>query len=449
MLVAGQESLHRAAFCGVRPKRTKVPGKLSNTPEVIVRNPQLHPRERGMALVMSILILMVMSLLGLVLMAGVSLNRGLASNDQQMRKALNLAEAGVGEAVARIRYQETGMNPQDPADVCQIFNTSPGSVPILGADSIGLATAQPAGQVLDYSTPTRGPEVLTINWKKDPSGTLVMRYDPKKNPSLNTATGSPVYTVESTGRAGSTRRTVVTEVIAKPYQVNALGALVADVPVTATGNAVICGYDHFSDTKYDDGMDGRTVVGVPDALHCGDDEKPLGVGVPGVWSSQTIGTGGGFQPFGAPALAPTQPDFYEGPWSVFNMGQAEFWSFVGAPTPFVAGKEELNGIIRLDNNGVTQDRSEKASLHGVDGEGFLYVDGDLELDSDFHYKGLIYVEGNLVANGNAWVLGAVVVKGGSEVRTNGNFTLLYSKDTIEEMLSKYAGQFVTLSWREK
>lgn len=413
-----------------------------------MRTPQLQRNERGIALVMSMLILMVMSLLALVLMAGVSMNRALAGNDQHMRKALNLAEAGVGEAVARIRNQETLMSPQDAADVCQIFNTVPGSVPALGADSIGLATGQPLGQVLDYSTPSRGPDVLTITWKKDPSGTKVMRYDPTQNPSLNAATGSPVYTVESTGRVGNMKRTVVTEVIAKPIQVNAKGALVADVPVGTMGNAVICGYDHYLETRYDDGMDGRTVVAVPDPAHCGDDEKPLGVGVPGVWSSQTINTGGAFQGFGTPAIAPAQPGFYDGPWGVLNIQQSEFWSFVGAPTPF-PGKAEWNGMFYLDNNGVTQDRSEQVSLHDVNGEGFLYVDGDLELDSDFHYRGLIYVEGNLKANGNAWVLGAIVVKGSSEVTTNGNMTLLYSKDTIDQMLAKYAGQFVTLSWREK
>src|SRR5262245_265597 len=385
-------------------------------PEVIVRTPQ-HPNERGIALAMSMLILLVMSMLGLVLMTGVYLNRGLAGNDQHMREALNVAEAGVGEAVARIRNQETLMDPQDADDVCQIFNTIPGSVPVLGADSVGLATGQPAGQVLDYSTPTRGPDVLTITWKKDPSGTMVMRYDPQQKPSLNTASGSPVYTVESTGRVGDTRRTVVTEVIAKPYQVNVLGALVADVPVSSTGNGVVCGYDHNADTQYDDGKKGRTVAAVPDPDHCGDDEKPLGVSVPGVWSSKTIDAGGGFQSFGTPASAPAQTDFYAGPWGVFNMQQSEFWSLVGAPVPF-QGKDNWNGLFYVDNNGVRQDRSEDMELHDVNGEGFLYVDGDLSIDSDFRYKGLIYVEGNLRANGNIWVLGSIVVKGGTEVSTS-------------------------------
>lgn len=409
---------------------------------------QPHCNERGIALAMSILILMVMSMLSLVLMAGVSMNRGLVGHDLRMRRALNFAEAGVGEAVSRIRNQETLMNPADPADVCQIFNTAPGSVPALGADSIGLATGQPAGQFLNYSTAGRGPEVLTISWKKDPTGTTVMRYDPSRNPAMNVVTGSPVYSVVSTGRAGSAKRTVLTEVIAKPFQFNAKGALAANVPVASLGNAVICGYDHYEETRNDDGQDGRTVGGLPDYDHCGDDEKPSGVGVPGIYSTQAVNAGGAFQGFGTPNILQNQTDFYEGPWSTFNMGQAEFWEFVGKPVPF-AGKADWNGVFNVDNNGVTQDRSETVHLHDVSGEGFLYVDGDLELDASFHYRGLIYVEGNLKMNGSAWVLGAVIVKGGSQVSTSGNMTILFSKDTVEQMMSKYAGQFVTLSWREE
>src|SRR5262245_54789634 len=86
----------------------------------------VHRDERGIALVMAMLILLVMTLLGLVLMAGASMNRTLAGNDQRMRETLNLAEAGVGEALARIRNQETLMDPTDPDDVCQIFNTVAG-----------------------------------------------------------------------------------------------------------------------------------------------------------------------------------------------------------------------------------------------------------------------------------------------------------------------------------
>jgi Tfp pilus assembly protein PilX len=120
-----------------------------------MRNGRAARDERGFALVVSVLILLVMSMLGLVLMAGVSMNRNLMGNDQRMREALNVAEAGVGEALGRISHQDVGMDPADPRDVCQVFNTLAGTVPVLGADSSALATAQPAGAWLDYTTPGR------------------------------------------------------------------------------------------------------------------------------------------------------------------------------------------------------------------------------------------------------------------------------------------------------
>ena len=89
------------------------------------------------------------------------------------------------------------------------------------------------------------------------------------------------------------------------------------------------------------------------------------------------------------------------------------------------------------------------SVHSVNGEGYLYVDGDLTINAGFHYKGLIFVEGDLKINGASWVLGGIVVKGATDITTNGGMTLLYSRDAIEQMLAKYGGQFVTMSWREK
>ena len=82
-------------------------------------------------------------------------------------------------------------------------------------------------------------------------------------------------------------------------------------------------------------------------------------------------------------------------------------------------------------------------------EGLLYVDGDLNLTGPFNYKGLVYVEGNLTGSGDIWVLGSVIVRGRSSVSMAGGSTVLYSSEAISLAMSKYAGQFVTLSWREK
>lgn len=396
--------------------------------------------ERGIALVMAMLILMVMSLLGLVLMAGASMNRGLVGHDQRMRESLNIAEAGVGEAMARIGKLETLMDPTDPDDVCQVFNTLPGSVPALGPDSIGLATGQPVGTYLNYTTATRGPDVLTIAWKKDPTGTMVMRYDRTKPVAMNTLTGSPVYTVTATGRVGNARRTVVTDVILRPFNIAMKGALVADVGIKFTGNAVICGYNHNTTTPTDDGRNGRGSA--PDCM----DNETVGNDLAGIWTSGVVDQGGNADPFGNPAKLQNQAGFYAGPWDALQMTQSEFYSWIGAPRTAVSS---LYGLNYIDNNFTTQDKSASLALHSVEGEGLLYVDGDLHVNAGFVYRGLIYVEGDFDINGQAWILGGVIVKGNGVVKANGGMTILYSSEMISQALSKYAGQFVTLSWREQ
>jgi Tfp pilus assembly protein PilX len=402
--------------------------------------------ERGFALVVSMLILLVMTLLGLVLMSSVVLNRSLTGNDQRMRQSLNVAEAGVGEAEARVKDQDTQMDPANPRAVCQVFNTVAGSVPALGADSIGLATGQAAGTYLNYTTAGRSPNVLTIAWKKDPTNTKVMRYDGTASPAVNANTGLPIYVITATGRIGTATRTVVTEVIQKPTNVNVKGALAADVPISFVGNAVVCGYNHSADTPYDDGKNGRNSGPGGGPFDCIDNEtspNPL----PGAWSTGSISGGGASGASGFPSgFLAGQVGFYAGPWEAFGISQADYFSWVGAPT---TSPPDWNGIRYYDNNAVTQDRSASLALHSVNGEGYLYVDGDLRCNAGFHYKGLIYVEGDFDINGQAWILGGVIVKGQTSIKANGGMTILYSSDAINQTLAKYGGQFVTLSWREQ
>jgi Tfp pilus assembly protein PilX len=404
--------------------------------------------ERGIALVISMLILLVMTLLGLVLMAGASLNRGLAGNDQRMRQALNVAEAGVGEAEARIAKQEVLMNIAVPAAACQVFNTIPGSVPVVGADTTALATGQPVGSYLNYTRPDRGPDVLTIGWKRN-TANQVLKYDGTRNPAIQTATGIPIYTITSTGKQGTARRTIVAEVIQKPYIVLAKGAFTADQAIDNLGNANICGWNHFASTNINDGNKGQGVMpGGPD--YCIDNEVGGGNGVPGVWTSGPLNTGGNIGNAGNPDTLGNQGhnNFYTGPWDCFGMSQAEFWQFVGAPKAPNA-VTSYNGITYVDDNGVTRDQSCQLGPNGADGEGFLYVDGDLKLNSNFSYKGFIFVEGDITVNGNAWILGGLVCRGKGHIKLAGTLTVLYSSDAITQMLTKYGSQFVTLSWREQ
>ena len=407
----------------------------------------LH-NSRGVALVMALLVLMVVSLVGAILMMTLNIDTKIAGHSMRTAQALNVAEAGVGEALSRIRSGDIPCDAANPRAVSQIFLTNSGSVPVLGADSTALATAQSVGDWLNYSTASKGPEVLTVEYKTNDARTQIYRYDSSKDPPVQTTSGLPIFVISATGRKGVSSRRVVTEVIQKPVFLNVFAAVAADVDIKFTGNAVVCGYNHSVDTPTNAGDDGRSIPGGcnedPGALHW---EIGGGEDKTGIWSGQSVQLGAGAQAYGAPSQLENQPGFYLGPWESVGMAQAEFFSWMGPPRNIAPPAP--NGIIYLDNNSISQDQSGSFSFSGATGSGMLYVDGDLTLNHTFIYRGLVYIEGDLKLNGNAWILGALIVRGKTELQNNGAATTLFSKDSIVQNIARHGGQFVTLSWREK
>ncbi len=403
--------------------------------------------ERGIALVMALVSLLVVAVIAILLMTSLNVERKLTGHDVRDAQALNFAEAGVGEAMARLRNSDIVLPPTNPRAVAQIFLTTAGSVPVLGTDSVAVETKQPAGAWLTYSTATKSKDALTVEFKTNSARTVIYRYDTTKNPPVQTTTGLPIYRITSTGQKGANRARIVTEAILKPFVLNIKAAVAANVNVKFTGNAVICGYNHSVDTPTNAGDPGRSVPG-------GCNENPglnrweLGSSdLVGIWTTGVINNGGAAQPFGSPSsMQQSQTGFYAGPWESLTMSQAEFYQWIGAPR--ATEPSNINGMVYLDNNSTTQDRSGSFAFHGKQGEGFLYVDGDLTLNSTFTYRGLVYVEGDLKLNGSAWILGALIVRGSTELKANGGATVLYSGDAIQQALAKASGQFVTLSWRQ-
>jgi len=393
--------------------------------------------ERGVALVMALLVLLVVSLLSVTLMLSVNVESKVSSLSSRQAQALNIAEAGVAEAVSLIKTGDIPTN-NNPLQEAYIFNTVAGSVPVLGANQIALATRQPAGEWLPYTTATMAESVLSVRYKTDAARTVIYRYDPALSRPVQTVSGFPIFVVTSTGRKGGTFRRIVTEVIQKPVNVNAKGALVADQGIDFSGNSDICGYNHDFDTPT--GTKGRPPC---DTYELG------GIGnQPGAWSSGAVTSSGSSNQDGWPsAILPGQVGFYSGPWDALSMNQADFFSWIGAPV----GSEPNNpqGVYYLDNNSASQDASGSFKYNGGTGEGMLYVDGDLAINGNFVFRGLVYIEGDLSINGTCWILGTVIVKGKSKIKiANGDCTILYSEEAITQSVSKYGGQFVTLSWRE-
>src|SRR6266487_471791 len=77
--------------------------------------------ERGVALVMALLVLLTMSLLAVVLMMNVSTNRKLTGYALRNDQALSVAEAGTNEVCALIRSGDLPLVTTNPRSVGQVF----------------------------------------------------------------------------------------------------------------------------------------------------------------------------------------------------------------------------------------------------------------------------------------------------------------------------------------
>ena len=401
--------------------------------------------ERGIGLVIAVLVLLVLAMMAAAMMTAVNVDTKISGHDVRESKALNAAEAGIGEAMSEIKsgYGPDANSANAAKKVVQVFLTTPGSVPVLGTDSTGLATMQPSGSWLNFTTASRSPNTLTIEFKTDPTRTQIYKYDASLAQPLNTATGNPVYVITSTGTSGTDRRKIVTEVMMNSIVSSIHGALACNQNVSWSGNETICGYNHRSDTPATTGQNGRSGAG-----GCNEAANKWETGstnLPGVWSTGAIGSPGG-PVNGTPPSSPNQSGFYAGPWEALSMTQAQFVALAG-PAKSVATPNP-KGIIYLDNNATMGDQSGAFSYNGGSGEGLLYCDGDLTLNGNFQFRGLVYVEGNLSINSWSWILGGLVVRGKTTLNLHSNGTVLYSKDAINQYIGQYSGSFVTLSWHE-
>ena len=406
-------------------------------PDKAAAAPRLRDDERGMALVLALMVLLVLTVIGAALMANVTTESKITGYKLRDTQSLSVAEAGVQEAMLRIRNGDF-VDDLNPRNVTLIYNAPTGSIPVSGADTASLPTLQPAGSYLGYSSANKNPMVLKIRYKT--RGPNILRYDDAAVPKINTATGNPIFVIESTGRTGNAYRTLYTEVTRNRVNVFARAAVAADVGIAFKGNINVCGHDHQMAT---------TPFTAPNACditwHA---PSPHSTCLPGAWSSKDIATLGSPTIQGNPTnMRANQVGFYSGPWDVLGMTQTDFWAWVGSPLSTEPASPQ--GIFYLDNDAVKQNKSGTFAYNGGDGEGFLYTDGDLDLNGNFTFKGLIYCEGDLTINGNCWILGGLVVNGKTSVKiANGSAIVLYSQEAVTQKISKFGGNLRTIAWRE-
>lgn len=408
-------------------------------------------QQQGSALIVAMLLLMGLAFVGGALIILTSSDLKNAGSDRRGTQASFAAEGGIAEAMHRLSAApgstvtvngstfdpsiEDTSSPLDPNWEARIY--APGTTPVSAGSLHYFKTVQPTASALDYS---RTSEYLSITHKwRDRNANNVREanemvlYDPKKFPPENFDTGSPIEVIDVQGHHADSQRRLMVECTRFPFTANTMAALSSDRGIDVRGNVSICGHDHRADTPVGTDLQtnppcspnyDQTSGHLPAITTTGDDVARRGstdlLGDP--VATDTSST----NPFYtlAQCLGVTQDVIDQ------VLHQADNTSVTNP----------LNGITYIQGNG---------AIHNVDGQGLLYVTGDLSISGNFTYKGLIYVEGDLSITGTPWILGGVMVRGHSDYAfSGGSPAILYSSAMIRLAIQS-AFQYVVLSWKEQ
>ena len=210
---------------------------------------QLHlvRNERGSGMLLAILVIVVLAALSAAMISSMATDRRAMSFELARGKALDYAESGVAEVLDRIRSGEVPDN-RNPKMVAQVFLGTTGNMPAVGVDTTAIPTAQPQGAWLPYSTPNQSSDALTVSYMTNASRTGIYYFDATKSPTIQGKTGTPIYLIRSTGRAGVARARVEATVSPLKIQPNLKGAIVAGQDIKLTGVVSALGWDYKAET---------------------------------------------------------------------------------------------------------------------------------------------------------------------------------------------------------
>ena len=425
---------------------TSKPSKMETTRRG--RPPALLRNEEGMALAVTVILLLSLGAMALtaVLVGGTDFL--IAGQQRSYSAALDVAEAGVAEALNRMSLRpgttvnvggvnvdasiEDPSSPPDPNWQARIFLTPPGSAPPSSGSLFNTGTVQTGSDLLEYADPSDPTQAVLIEHKKrdfDGDGIPeVVLYSAGRIPPENPFEGQPVEVITVTGHRGTARRTVQVEAIRFPIYPNISAALSTDGTVDLRGNITICGHNHRIDTP-----EGTALP------QCSPNwDEPNG-NLPAVMTTgYEVERRGSTDLLGSPVVTDTFYSLAE----ALGVTESELQDILSSPDHT---SDNEGGNYR----GITYIQGD-ARFNGMDGEGLLYVTGDLTLRGNFSWVGLIYVEGKFVNTGNTWILGAVLARGEMHVAVNfgaGSAAILYSRDALERTLTR-SMRYVTLAWKE-
>lgn len=428
----------------------------------------LRNNQKGIALVLALMVMLVMSMMVAGLMMTIVNEKKLSSHQSRYVESLSIAEAGFSEAVTRMRLPNTNgyfigdtRSPLNPHWKTVIFNGAPAtptdtsSVWVQSIQSGMAATDQLAYSTESWSGGSDTVNALTIQHKtkgdsiyfrnKNDGTISLVKYN-----STYPANCYPVEVVTSTGRVGNSIRTIQVEVSKIDYPVIVDAAIKSDKPVTIKGHFRVCGHNHSKYTPNDTPV-GNSTIGECKGYELCDRTHDVCVAVGCLPGITTTGDAVVDKGSGSPSEFLGEPASNTDPTNVFyNIEQIlgfEATDEAGLLAAF-PWKTQTSGLV----NGYVISNGDYTLAGNSNSTGILWVKGNLTLTGNQNFRGLIYVEKDCKITGTLWCLGAVIVEGQTIAtldQLTGTGDILYCSDIIQQVVSAAGASFVRLNWRER
>ena len=393
--------------------------------------------ERGMTVVVAILIVAVIVIVGFSTLMMVSTDVQIAGNYGSTQKALFSAEAGVNEALSRLRADSA--NP-----ITDAHPTSAGWSAFIGTE----VKAQGRGydptnalhslfsslqSVLDYT--------VRIRHQTDSAGNLLYWGDADGDGDYerNTTTGSQIYLISSYGLSSGSNRTIEVEAARKP-PIAVPAALTVNAATTIQGSST-------------------SVIGNDT---CGGADKP------GIVTGQAVST---VTTNGNPTISGSTPIVHtDTPLNVQALidtykTEANFTYHVEGATHTgmnwgtpVWGEDEdatdpstcsVRNLVYYNTKTTAGVPTDISLTGGSTGCGLLLIEGDAILHGDFSWNGIVLVSGSVTftGGGNKNVTGALASGGSTDADlVGGNANIIYCSTAVAAQTANRP--LDVLSWKD-
>jgi Tfp pilus assembly protein PilX len=396
--------------------------------------------EKGMVLVVGLLIIMVLTLLITTAVMTTTTDLKITGNYKTSEMAFYAAEAGIEEARARLRYNYL---PDDGGLTSRIkeANDTERQSPSWSKTISATGTHRSIQSALSYE--------VTIEHQKNTSGAVLYWRDfnndglnERSTAFINEFKTPNIYKVTSTGYASGAQKTITVEMTRLP-PITAPAALYVEAVTTIQGTST-------------------NVIGVD---QCGGASLP---GVVTTLAETTVKKNGNPNVCGV-----TQACTLADPWDVVGLGTnmdiealvADWKTSANSKYTYAADRTDTGMAWGTPTLGATlQDPSTCSASNivyynmngntiklsgGSSGCGILLVDGDLDINGGFNWNGMVIVAGSITytGGGDKNVTGAVLAGGSLDADlVGGNANIVYCSSAINNLTANRP--LKKLSWEE-